>query len=178
MGARPELRWLIVGSLTGPSSRVNTADYKGLRDKTRNFVFLPNATRTLLFHKLLINDEHTMNIEIISFCVFKECKNIAILIAIVICCSETNLWDQSEQEDQRKSRRRQDDLVEKSRFAQSAQLTKLIRISILTTKEAQSNDQLNEYCRRDNVVHWWEIIRMNNKIYIMNEMMIIIMNEC
>src|SRR5438046_8152943 len=59
-----------------------TADYKRLRDKTRNFVFLSNATRTLLFHKLLINDEHTMNIEIISFCVSKECKNIAILLQL------------------------------------------------------------------------------------------------
>jgi len=32
---------------------IGTADYKGLRVKTRNFVFLSNATRTLLFHKLL-----------------------------------------------------------------------------------------------------------------------------
>ena len=136
-----------------PRHTPDTADYKGLRAKTRNFVFLPNATRTLLFHKLLINDEHTMNIGIISFCVSKECKNIAIFIAIVICCSGTNLWDQSEQEDQRKSRHRQDDLVEESEFTQPAQLTKLIRISILTTKEAQFNDQLNEYYKNNSRIN-------------------------
>jgi len=42
-----------------------TADYKVLRDKTRNFVFLPNATRTLLFHKLLTNSDCTMNFNFI-----------------------------------------------------------------------------------------------------------------
>ena len=62
---------------------VPTADYKGLRDKTRNFVFLSNATRTLLFHKLLTTtSEHTMNIEIISFYVSKECKNIQSLLQL------------------------------------------------------------------------------------------------
>ena len=60
----------------------NTADYKGLRVKTRNFVFLPNATRTLLFHKLLTTSEHTMNIEIISFYVSKECKNMQSLLQL------------------------------------------------------------------------------------------------
>src|SRR5438046_7723666 len=59
-----------------------TADYKRLRDKTRNFVFLSNATRTLLFHKLLTTSEHTMNIEIISFCVSKECKNMQSLLQL------------------------------------------------------------------------------------------------
>ena len=60
----------------------STADYKGLRDKTRNFVFLPNAIRTLLFHKLLTTSEHTMNIEIISFYVSKECKNMQSLLQL------------------------------------------------------------------------------------------------
>src|SRR6266480_2532113 len=59
-----------------------TADYKRLRVKTRNFVFLPNVTRTLLFHKLLTTSEHTMNIEIISFYVSKECKNMQSLLQL------------------------------------------------------------------------------------------------
>ena len=45
-------------------------------------MFLPNATRTLLFHKLLTTSEHTMNIEIISFYVSKECKNMQSLLQL------------------------------------------------------------------------------------------------
>ena len=50
-------------------------NYKKLRIKTQNFVFLFNIIKILFFYKLLIINEHTMNIEIISFYVFKECKN-------------------------------------------------------------------------------------------------------
>ena len=57
-------------------------DYKRLRNKTWNFVFLSNAIRTLLFHKLLTTSEHTMNIEIISFYVSKECKNMQSLLQL------------------------------------------------------------------------------------------------
>jgi len=45
-------------------------------------VFLSNVTRTLLFHKLLTTSEHTMNIEIISFYVSKECKNMQSLLQL------------------------------------------------------------------------------------------------
>ena len=76
-----------------------TADYKRLRDKTRNFVFLPNATRTLLFHKLLTTSEHTMNIEIISFYVSKKCKNMQSLLqlssVVVRLISELSQNDQT-----------------------------------------------------------------------------------
>ena len=79
-------------------SRLITADYKGLRDKTQNFVFLSNVTRTLLFHKLLTTSEHTMNIEIISFYVSKECKNMQSLLqlssVVVRLISELSQSDQ------------------------------------------------------------------------------------
>ena len=71
---------MLSGECDLQSSAAITADYKGLRVKTRNFVFLPNATRTLFFHKLLTTSEHTVNIEIISFCVSKECKNMQSLL--------------------------------------------------------------------------------------------------
>src|SRR6266480_6444110 len=77
----------------------NTADYKRLRDKTQNFVFLPNVIRTLLFHKLLTTSEHTMNIEIISFYVSKECKNMQSLLqlssVVVKLISELNQSNQT-----------------------------------------------------------------------------------
>ena len=73
---------LALGTRGTNGRSASTADYKGLRDKTRNFVFLPNATRTLLFHKLLTTSEHTMNIEIISFYVSKECKNMQSLLQL------------------------------------------------------------------------------------------------
>ena len=62
--------------------KIATADYKKLRDKTQNFVFLSNVIRILLFHKLLTTSEHTMNIEIISFYVSKECKNMQSLLQL------------------------------------------------------------------------------------------------
>ena len=62
-------------------------------------MFLSNATRTLLFHKLLTTSEHTMNIEIISFYVSKECKNMQSLLqlssVIVKLISELNQSNQT-----------------------------------------------------------------------------------
>ena len=51
----------------GPS---RTADYKGLRVKTQNFVFLSNVIRTLIFHKLLTNNDCIMNLRLFHFISF------------------------------------------------------------------------------------------------------------
>ena len=60
-------------------------------------MFLPNATRTLLFHKLLTTSEHTMNIEIISFYVSKECKNMQSLLQLSSVVGLISELDQSDQ---------------------------------------------------------------------------------
>ena len=60
-------------------------------------MFLPNAIRTLLFHKLLTTSEHTMNIEIISFYVSKECKNMQSLLQLSSVVGLISELDQSDQ---------------------------------------------------------------------------------
>src|SRR5436190_1385289 len=70
-----------------------TTDYKRLRVKTQNFVFLSNVTRTLIFHKLLTNSDCTMNLRLFHFhfILCRKIKNIAIIITIVICSSSETL---------------------------------------------------------------------------------------
>ncbi len=69
-------------------------------------------------------------------------------------------------------------------FAEVSLLKAVVNASLLYTALSswsvglwlgQSHVRVPE-CRGDDVVHWWEIIRMNTKIYIINEM--ILMNEC